>query len=179
MLGVDTTSQIQALDREQPVLPMMPSVPKRRTHTDINHGTTSWFTALDVASGFVIGKCYKRHRARELLDFLKEIDGRVPEGLDAHLVMDNYTPHKTPKIKAWLTRRPCCHLPFTPTSASWINQVERWFAKLTRKTIKRGVHRSVQQLETHIKAFIDAHDQDPKPARRPDPRLRQAILPNG
>src|SRR6516162_8448415 len=126
VLSVDEKSQIQALDREQPVLPMMPGVPERRTHSYVRHGTTSLFAALDVASGFVIGKCYKRHRAVEFLKFLKEIDAQVPEGLDVHIVMDNYATHKTPKIKAWLARRPHYHVHFTPTSASWINQVERW-----------------------------------------------------
>jgi transposase len=120
VLSVDEKSQIQALDREQPVLPMMPGVPERRTHSYVRHGTTSLFAALDVASGFVIGKCYKRHRTAEFLNFLKEIDAQVPEGLDVHIVMDNYATHKTPKIKAWLARRPQYHVHFTPTSASWI-----------------------------------------------------------
>src|SRR5215217_4823043 len=155
VLSIDEKSQIQALDREQPVLPMMPGVPERRTHSYVRHGTTTLFAALDVASGFVIGKCYKRHRAVEFLKFLKEIDGQVPEGLDVHIVMDNYATHKTPKIKAWLARRPHYHVHFTPTSASWINQVERWFAELTRKQIQRGVHTSVKQLEADIRTFID------------------------
>ena len=128
VLSIDEKSQIQALNREQPVLPMMPGVPERRTHSYVRHGTTSLFAALDVASGFVIGKCYKRHRAAEFLNFLKEIDAQVPEGLDIHIVMDNYATHKTPKIRAWLARRPHYHVHFTPTSASWINQLERWFA---------------------------------------------------
>jgi hypothetical protein len=106
VLSIDEKSQIQALDREQPILPMMPGVPERRTHSYVRHGTTSLFAALDVASGFVIGKCYKRHRAAEFLNFLKEIDAQIPEGLDIHIVMDNYATHKTPKIKAWLARRP-------------------------------------------------------------------------
>jgi transposase len=160
---VDEKSQIQALDREQPVLPMMPGVPERQTHNYVRHGTTSLFAALDVASGFVIGKCYKRHRAAEFLDFLKEIDGNVPAGLDVHIVMDNYATHKTPRIRNWLARRPHYHVHFTPTSGSWINQVERWFAELTRKKIQRGVHRSVKHLEADIKAFIDAHNENPKP----------------
>jgi len=163
VLSVDEKSQIQALDREQPVLPMMPGVPERRTHNYIRHGTTSLFAALDIASGFVIGKCYKRHRAREFLCFLKEIDGRVPDDLDIHIVMDNYATHKTPKVKAWLARRPHYHVHFTPTSASWINQVERWFAELTRKQLKRGVHTSTKALETDIKAFIARHNENPKP----------------
>jgi DDE superfamily endonuclease len=116
---------LQALDREQPVLPMMPGYPERRTHSDVRHGTTSLIAALDIASGFVIGKCFKRHRAAEFLDFLKEIDAQVPEGRDIHIVMDNYATHKTPKIKAWLARRPHYRVHFTPTSASWINQVIR------------------------------------------------------
>ena len=163
VLSIDEKSQIQALDREQPVLPMMPGVPERRTHSYVRHGTTSLFAALDVASGFVIGKCYKRHRAAEFLNFLKEIDAQVPEGLDIHIVMDNYATHKTPKIKAWLARRPHYHVHFTPTSASWINQVERWFAELTRKRLQRGVHTSVRQLEADIRAFIDRHNQNPRP----------------
>jgi transposase len=163
VLSIDEKSQIQALDREQPVLPMMPGVPERRTHSYVRHGTTSLFAALDVASGFVIGKCYKRHRAVEFLNFLKEIDARVPEGLEVHIVMDNYATHKTPKIKAWLTRRPHYHVHFTPTSASWINQVERWFAELTRKRLRRGVHTSVRQLEADIRTFIDRHNENPKP----------------
>ena len=161
VLSIDEKSQIQALDREQPVLPIMPGVPERRTHSYVRHGTTSLFAALDVASGFVIGKCYKRHRAAEFLNFLKEIDAQIPEGLDIHIVMDNYATHKTPKIKAWLTRRPHYLVHFTPTSASWINQVERWFAELTRKRLQRGVHTSVRQLEADIRAFIDRHSSYP------------------
>ena len=163
VLSVDEKSQIQALDREQPVLPMLPGIPERRTHNYLRHGTTSLFAALDVASGFVIGKCYKRHRAAEFLDFLKEIDARVEPGLDVHIIMDNYATHKTAAVKAWLARRPRYHIHFTPTSASWINQVERWFAELTRKQIQRGVHRSVAQLEADIKTFIDRHNENPKP----------------
>lgn len=165
VLSVDEKSQIQALDREQPVLPMMPGMPERRTHSYVRHGTTSLFAALDVATGAVIGKCYKRHRATEFLDFLKQIDGNVPDGLDVHIVMDNYATHKTPMIKAWLARRPHYHVHFTPTSASWINQVERWFAELTRKQIQRGVHTSTAQLEADIRSFIDRHNANPKPFR--------------
>jgi transposase len=165
VLCVDEKSQIQALDREQPVLPMMPGMPERRTHSYVRHGTTSLFAALDVATGAVIGKCYKRHRATEFLDFLKQIDGNVPDGLDVHIVMDNYATHKTSMIKAWLARRPHYHVHFTPTPASWINQVERWFAELTRKQIQRGVHTSVVQLEADIRSFIDQHNANPKPFR--------------
>ena len=163
VLCVDEKSQIQALDREQPVLPMAPGVAERRTHTYVRNGTTSLFAALDIATGAVIGKCYKRHRATEFLDFLKRIDARMPSGPDVHLVMDNYATHKTPKIRAWLARRPHWRVHFTPTSASWINQVERWFAELTRKQLKRGVHRSTAELEADITAFIAAHNANPKP----------------
>jgi len=165
VLCVDEKSQIQALDREQPVLPMMPGMPERRTHSYVRHGTTSLFAALDIATGSVIGKCYKRHRAVEFLDFLKQIDASVPADLDVHIVMDNYATHKTPAIKAWLARRPHWHIHFTPTSASWINQVERWFAELTRKQIQRGVHTSVAQLEADIRNFIEQHNANPKPFR--------------
>lgn len=163
VLCLDEKSQIQALDREQPVLPMAPGVAERRTHTYLRNGTTSLFAALDVATGAVVGKCYKRHRAKEFLDFLKELDRNLPAGPDVHLVMDNYATHKTPKVKAWLARRPHWHVHFTPTSASWLNQIERWFAELTRKQIQRGVHRSVAELEADIMAFIDAHNDDPRP----------------
>ena len=147
VLSVDEKSQIQALDREQPVLPMMPGMPERRTHSYLRHGTTSLFAALDIASGFVIGKCYKRHRAAEFLDFLKQIDAQVPPDLDVHIIMDNYATHKTALIRSWLARRPHYHVHFTPTSASWINQVERWFAELTRKQLRRGVHTSTSHPE--------------------------------
>ena len=154
---------MQAPDREQPVLPMIPGMPERRTHSYVRHGTTSLFAALDIATGAVIGKCYKRHRAAEFPDFLKQIDVRMPEGPQVHLVMDNYATHKTPKIKAWLARRPHWHVHFTPTSASWINQVERCFAELTRKQLQRAVHRSTAELEADIPAFIDTHNENPKP----------------
>ena len=165
VLSVDEKSQIQALDREQPVLPMMPGMPERRTHSYVRHGTTSLFAALDVASGFVIGKCYKRHRAAEFLDSLKEIDAKVPPELDVHIIMDNYATHKTAAVRNWLARRPHYHVHFTPTSASWINQVERWFAELTRKQLRRGVHTSIRQLENDIRAFIERHNDHPKPYR--------------
>ena len=165
VLSVDEKSQIQALDREQPVLPMMPGIPERRTHSYVRHGTTSLFAALNIASGFVIGKCYKRHRAAEFLDFLKQIDLQVPDSLDIHIIMDNYATHKTAVIKAWLARRPHYHVHFTPTSASWINQVERWFAELTRKQLRRGVHTSTKHLEPDIRGFIERHNKNPKPYR--------------
>jgi len=138
-------------------------VAERRTHTYVRNGTTSLFAALDIATGAVIGKCYKRHRAIEFLDFLKRIDAQMPQGPDVHIVMDNYATHKTPKVKAWLARRPHWHIHFTPTSASWINQVERWFAELTRKQLQRGVHRSTKELEADIIAFVEAHNENPKP----------------
>ncbi|WP_460988355.1 IS630 family transposase [Sphingobium sp. TomTYG75] len=163
VLCVDEKSQIQALDREQPVLPMAPGVPEQRTHTYIRNGTTSLFAALDIATGAVIGKCYKRHRATEFLDFLKRIDAEMPKGPDVHLVMDNYATHKTPKIKAWLARRPHWHVHFTPTSASWINQVERWFAELTRKQLQRGVHRSTAELEADIMHSLRLTRKTPSP----------------
>jgi len=165
VLSVDEKSQIQALDRSQPVLPMMPGIPERQTHDYIRHGTTSLFAALDVATGFVIGKCYKRHRAKEFLAFLKEIDLRVADDLDIHIIMDNYATHKTKEVKAWLARRPHYHVHFTPTSASWINQIERWFAELTRKQLKRGVHTTVRELEADIMNFVKVHNENPRPYR--------------
>jgi len=163
VLSVDEKSQIQALDRSQPVLPMMQGIPERQTHDYIRHGTTSLFAALDVASGFVFGKCYKRHRAKEFLAFLKEIDAQVASELDIHIIMDNYATHKTKEVKAWLARRPHYHVHFTPTSASWINQVERWFAELSRKQLKRGVHTTVKDLEADIMKFVKIHNENPKP----------------
>jgi transposase len=142
---------------------MVPGVPERRTPSYVRHGTTSLFAALDVASGFVIGKCYKRHRAVEFLDFIKQVDAQVPRDLDVHIIMDNYATHKTAAIRAWLARRPHYHVHFTPTSASWINQVERWFAELTRKKLRRGVHTSTSQLEADIRSFIERHNENPKP----------------
>jgi transposase len=165
VLSVDEKSQIQALDREQPVLPMMPGMPGRRTHSYIRHGTTSLFAALEVASGFVIGNCYKRHRATEFLDFLKQIDARGPPQLDVHIIMDNSATHKTALVRSWLARRSRYHVHFTPTSASWINQVERWFAELTRKQLRRGVHTSTGQLESDIRNFIERHNENPRPYR--------------
>ena len=163
VLCVDEKSQIQALDRTRPVLSMTPGTPERRTHDYKRNGTTSLFAALNVATGFVIGQCYKRHRAAEFLDFLNLIDQRLDNEREVHIVMDNYATHKTAEVKAWLAQRPHWHVHFTPTSASWINQVERWFAELTRKQLKRGVHTSVEQLETDIRTFIDTHNKDPKP----------------
>jgi transposase len=165
VLCVDEKSQIQALDRSQPLLPMRPGQIERRSHDYIRHGTTSLFAALDIATGTVIGKCYPRHRATEFRRFLDAIEKAVPDDLDVHLVMDNYATHKTPLIRDWLVKRPRWHVHLTPTGASWINQVERFFALLSERQIKRGVHPSVAALQTAITTFIDAHNADPKPFR--------------
>lgn len=165
VLCVDEKSQIQALDRTQPLLPMRPGQPARRSHDYKRHGTTSLFAALDIATGKVIGKCFPRHRATEFRRFLDEIEANVPKDLDVHLVMDNYATHKTPLVRSWLLKRPRWHVHLTPTSASWLNQVERFFALLTDKQIRRGVHRSVADLQADISAFIDRHNADPKPFR--------------
>ena len=165
VLCVDEKSQIQALSRTQPVLPMRAGQLERRTHDYKRHGVTSLFAALDIATGSVLGKCYRRHRSVEFLNFLKKIDGAVPADLDIHLVLDNYGTHKTALVRHWLQKRPRYHLHFTPTHASWLNQVERWFALLTQRQIKRGSHRSVQELEAAIKEFIAAHNKQPKPFR--------------
>ena len=163
VLCVDEKSQIQALDRTQPLLPMRPGQIERRSHDYQRHGTTALFAALDIATGHVIGRCYQRHRAVEFRKFLAQVEQAVPSDLDIHLVLDNYATHKAPPVKAWLARRPRFHLHFTPTSASWLNQVERWFALLTDKQIRRGVHRSLDELKTAIDAFIQLHNDDPKP----------------
>jgi transposase len=165
VLCVDEKSQIQALDRSQPLLPMRPGQVERRTHDYTRHGTTSLFAALDIATGAVIGRCYPKHRSSEFRRFLDQIEANVPADLDVHLVIDNYATHKTKPIRDWLAKRPRWHVHFTPTGASWINQVERFFALLTEKQIKRGVHRSTRQLESDIRAFIDAHNADPRPFR--------------
>ncbi len=163
VLCVDEKSQIQALDRTQPLLPMRPGQPERQTHDYVRHGTTSLFAALDVATGEVIGECHRRHRAVEFKKFLNTIDEQVPKDLDVHLVMDNYATHKTAAIRRWLAKRPRFHVHFTPTSASWINLVERWFATLTAKQLRRGTHRSTVQLERAIKDYIEVCNEDPKP----------------
>jgi transposase len=165
VLCVDEKSQIQALDRSQPLLPLRPGQIERRTHDYTRHGTTSLFAALDVATGAVIGKCYPRHRAAEFRRFLDEIEKAVPGDLDVHLVMDNYATHKTPMIRDWLVKRPRWHVHHTPTGASWINQVERFFAILSERKIKRGVHRSVTALQSAIASFLDVHNANPKPFR--------------
>jgi transposase len=165
VLCVDEKSQIQALDRSQPMLPMRPGQPARRSHDYKRHGVTSLFAALDIATGRVIGKCFPRHRAAEFRRFLDEIEANVPADLDIHLVMDNYATHKTALIRNWLAKRPRWYVHLTPTSSSWLNQVERFFALLTERQIRRGVHRSLADLHADIQAFIDRHNADPRPFR--------------
>jgi transposase len=162
VLCVDEKSQIQALDRTQPLLPMRPGQVERRTHDYKRHGTTSLFAALDVKTGKVIGEFHRRHRSAEFRKFLDTIDQAVPSRLDVHLVMDNYGTHKTAVIRNWLAKRPRFHVHFTPTSASWINLVERWFAALTEKQIRRGTHRSVRELETAIKRYLTLTNESPR-----------------
>jgi len=163
VLCVDEKSQMQALDRTQPLLPLRPGRVERRTHDYVRHGTTSLFAALDVKAGTVIGECHRRHRAREFRAFLDTIDRNVPPDVDVHLILDNYGTHKTPQIRRWLARRPRYHLHFTPTSASWLNLVERWFAEFTTKQIRRAAHRSVRELEAAAHAYIQAKNEAPKP----------------
>jgi transposase len=163
VLSVDEKSQIQALDRTAPVLPMTFGSPERRTHDYRRHGTTSLFAALDVATGQVIGECHRRHRSQECLQFLETLDASVPPELDVHLILDNYGTHKTPKVCRWFVRHPRFHVHFTPTSASWLNLVERWFALLSEKQLKRGAHRSVRALETTIREYLAITNEAPKP----------------
>ena len=163
VLCVDEKSQIQALNRTQPLLPMRPGQIERRTHDYARHGTTSLFAALDVKTGTVIGEFHRRHRSVEFRKFLDTIEQAVPSDLDVHLILDNYGTHKTAPVRRWLAKRPRFHVHFTPTSASWINLVERWFAALTEKQIRRGVHRSVRELESAIKQYLDVSNGSPKP----------------
>lgn len=163
VLCVDEKTQIQALDRTQPLLPMAPGYVESQTHDYVRHGTTSLFAALDVKTGKVIGECRRRHRASEFKDFLDKIDATVAADLDVHLILDNSSTHKTPAIHRWLVKRPRYHLHFTPTSSSWINLVERWFASLSAKQIKRGTHRSSRQLEAAIRSYIEINNETPKP----------------
>src|SRR4051794_1598402 len=163
VLCVDEKSQIQALDRTAPILPMLPGTPERATHDYKRSGTSSLYAALDITSGKVIGALHSRHRAIEFKKFLQTIDREVPADLDVHLVLDNSSTHKTPAIRTWLTAHPRFVLHFTPTSSSWLNLVERWFAELTTKRLRRGAHRSVRQLNTDIRAWIETWNADPKP----------------
>jgi transposase len=163
VLCVDEKSQVQALDRSQPVLPMMPGMPERRTHDYVRNGITSLFAAFNTTDGTVISELHRKHRATEFKKFLTTIDKTVPAELDIHLICDNYGTHKTPAIRAWLAKHPRFHLHFTPTGSSWINQVERWFGFLTDQKIRRGAHKSVRALEADIRAWITDWNQNPKP----------------
>jgi transposase len=163
VLCVDEKTQIQALNRTAPVFPMLPGTAARATHDYIRHGTSSLYAALDLTTGKVIGALHSRHRASEFLAFLRKIDAEVPDDLDVHLVLDNASTHKTPAVKRWLTNHPRFILHFTPTSSSWLNLVERWFAELTTKKLRRGAHTSVRQLNADIRAWIDTWNDNPKP----------------
>ena len=163
VLCVDEKSQIQALDRSQPVLPILPGTPARMSHDYKRHGTTSLFAALDIASGKVIGGLHARHRAVEFKKFLDQLDREVPAELDVHLILDNYATHKTPTIKRWLLRHPRFVLHFIPKSSSWLNLVERWFAEITTRMLRRGVHRSVADLEADIRSWLDHWNENPRP----------------
>jgi transposase len=163
VLCVDEKSQIQALDRTAPILPMLPGVPERATHDYRRAGTSSLYAALDLTTGKVIGRLHSRHRAIEFKQFLQTIDREVPDELAVHLVLDNSSTHKTPAIRSWLAAHPRFVLHFTPTSASWLNLVERWFGELTTKQLRRGAHRSVRQLNTDIRAWIESWNNNPRP----------------
>ena len=163
VLCVDEKSQVQVLERTQPLLPMKPGQPERRTHDYVRHDTTSLFAALDIVTGKVIGQCHRQHRHQEFLSFLKRIDREVPAEMEIHLVMDNHATHKTPKVTEWFKKRPRYHLHFTPTSASWLNQVERWFARITEERIRRCAFRSVAELEKAILDYIEENNRNPRP----------------
>ncbi len=163
VLSMDEKSQIQALERTQPLLPLRPGIPARQTHDYQRHGTTTLFAALNILEGTVIGRCLPRHRHVEFLRFLDQIDRSVPARLDVHLILDNYGTHTQPKVKTWFAHRPRYHLHFVPTGATWLNLVERWFAEITRKRIRRGSFGSVAQLERAITAYIAENNKDPKP----------------
>jgi transposase len=163
VLAVDEKTQIQAIDRTAPCLPILPTTPERMTHDYVRNGTTSLFAAYDIGSGSVIAQHYRKHRHQEFIRFLKLIDQAVPSGLDLHLILDNYATHKTPEVHQWLLRHPRFHLHFTPTSSSWMNLVERWFAELTRRKLRRSAHRTVTELEADIRAWISEWNKNPKP----------------
>jgi DDE superfamily endonuclease len=163
VLCVDEKPQVQALDRTQPILPLRPGVPERRTHDYVRHGVTSLFAALNTATGLVTTSLHRRHRAVEFRKFLATIDKVVPAGLDVHLVIDNASTHKTPAIQRWLLAHPRFQVHFTPTYSSWLNLVERWFAELTTKWLRRGSHRSVQELEQSIRQWVATWNQHPRP----------------
>ena len=165
VLCVDEKTQVQALDRTAPLLPLQPGQPERHTHDYTRHGTTSLFAALNIATGTVIAECHQRHRAREFRQFLNTIDATVPADLEIHLVLDNYGTHKAPTVKRWLARHPRYHLHFTPTSSSWLNQVETWFSLLTQRQLRRGVHRSVKELTANLLAYTAESNRSAKPFR--------------
>lgn len=164
VLSVDEKSQVQALDRTQPILPLRPGLPEQRTSDYERHGTTSLFAALDIATGKVIGNCHRRHRHQEFLKFMELVDSQLAaDAQEVHLVLDNYGTHKTPKVIRWFARHPRYHLHFTPTSGSWVNQIERWFAEITQKRIRRGSFLSVGQLEKAIQEYLNHYNENPKP----------------
>ena len=163
VLCVDEKSQVQALNRTQPILPLAPGVPARQSHDYERHGVTSLFAALDLASGVTISSCYRRHRHQEFLRFLNDIDANLPRGFDVHLVMDNYGTHKVTKVRAWLARHPRYHVHFTPTSGSWLNLVERLFAEVTERCVRRGSHTAIRSLEKAMLDYLDQRNKDPKP----------------
>jgi transposase len=163
VLCLDEKSQVQALDRTRPLLPMRPGIPARQTHDYIRHGTTSLFAALNVATGKVIGRCHRRHRHQELLKFLNHVDAALPPEGEVHVIMDNYGTHKVPKVARWFVRHPRYHVHFTPTSASWLNQVERFFARITTQRIRRGTFENVRALEAAIDQYLTHHNDHCKP----------------
>jgi transposase len=163
VLCLDEKSQVQALEGTQPILPLAPGAPARQTHDCRRHGVTSLFAALDVASGVVISDCYRRHRQQEFLRFLRLVEESVPEELDIHLVLDNYGTHKTARVKGWLARHPRFHVHFTPTGASWLNLVERLFAEVTERCVRRGSYRAVRKLEEALLRYLDERNKHPKP----------------
>ena len=163
VLCVDEKSQIQALDRSAPILPMLRGARAGHPNDHLRHGTSSLFAALDVASGRVYGQLHRRHRAREFAAFLRHLEAEVPPGLEIHLVLDNYATHKTPTIRRWLAAHPRFRLHFTPTSASWLNLVERWFSELTTTKLRRSAHRSTRALERDIREWVEQWNQSPRP----------------
>jgi transposase len=164
VLCVDEKSQVQALNRTQPILPLRPGLPEQQTHDYERHGTTSLFAALDIATGKVIGECHRRHRQQEFLKFMELVDSKLPADVgEVHLVLDNYGTHKTAKVVRWFARHPRYQLHFTPTSGSWVNPVERWFGEITEKRIRRGSFESVRSLEKAIQQYLDCHNENPKP----------------
>lgn len=162
VFSVDEKSQIQALERTQPLLPLRPGIPARQTHDYRRHGTTTLFAALNILDGTVIGDCMLRHRHQEFIRFLQLINTKTPPDLDLHLIVDNYGTHKHPRVLRWLKRHPRFYLHFTPTSSSWLNLVERWFSEITSKRIRRGSFKNLKELITAIKQYIESHNQNPK-----------------